>query len=267
MSPVMTLWANSTATSNPALNTGLSTLKTSLTLPQNLIVATPPPTAYGNVWTVKILPTTADDGIIEMTTTFSNSFLYEFSVTGDATLEDSMFAYAPSFLSVQAPGGSATFSPFQFTNDLQYTLKTGESKTITFKMKLQKVGTQEYMLQFIQNFVPAVIAAPSKTLSVSWSPKVTLPGYPISMAPDMNSGIFYPETGGLITLQAGPDFALIKDWYYKEYAYTPTNLAAPTPVVTPTPEPVVPSITPTVAPSPTSTPSPEVTTPPVAPAA
>ncbi|KAG9064577.1 hypothetical protein KI688_002835 [Linnemannia hyalina] len=267
MSPTMTLWANSTATSNPALNIGLSTLKTSLVLPRNLIVATPPPTAYGNVWTVKILPTTVDDGIIEMTTTFSNSFLYEFSVTGDATLADSDFAYAPSFLSVTAPGGSSTFSPFIFTNDLQYTLKTGESKTITFKMKLQKLGLQMYMLQFIQNFVPAAIAGPVKTLTVSWSPKVTLPGYPVGMAPDLNSGIVYPETGGLITLQVGSDFAMIKDWYYKEYAYTPTPLAAPTPVVAPTPEPVVPSVTPTVAPSPTPTPSPEVTTPPVAPAA
>ncbi|KAF9272746.1 hypothetical protein BGZ88_004449, partial [Linnemannia elongata] len=98
LSPTMTLWANSTATSNPALNAGLSTLKTSLVLPQNLIVPNPPPPAYSNVWTVKILDNTVNDGIIEMSTTFSNSFLYDFSVTGDATKADNDFAFDPSFL-------------------------------------------------------------------------------------------------------------------------------------------------------------------------
>ncbi|KAF9142457.1 hypothetical protein BG015_000854, partial [Linnemannia schmuckeri] len=146
-----------------------------------------------------------------------------------------------------------------FTNDLQYTLKTGESKTITFKMKLQRVGAQALMLKFIENIIPAAAAGPLNSLSVSWSPKVTVPGFPIGLFPDMSSGIYYPETAGLITLQTGPDFALIKDWYYKEYAYTPA------PIVAPTPEPVVSPTTPSVAPSPT--PSPETTIPPVAPAA
>ena len=41
LSPTMTLWANSTATSNPALNTGLSMFKTSVVLPQGLVVPTP----------------------------------------------------------------------------------------------------------------------------------------------------------------------------------------------------------------------------------
>ncbi|KAK5808595.1 hypothetical protein F5H01DRAFT_416482 [Linnemannia elongata] len=274
LSPTMTLWANSTATSNPALNAGLSTLKTSLVLPQNLIVPNPPPPAYSNVWTVKILDNTVNDGIIEMSTTFSNSFLYDFSVTGDATKADNDFAFDPSFLTVQAPGYNA-FSPFRFTNDLQYTLKKGESKTITFKMSLQKVGPEAFMLKFLEGIIPAAAAGPLKSLAVTWSPKVSVPGYPVGMAPDMSSTIFYPETGGLLTLQTGPDFAKIKDWYYKEYNYTNTTTSVSPPPATATAtatetatETVTTSITlttPSVAPSPT--PSPEVTTPPIAPTA
>ncbi|KAG0064966.1 hypothetical protein BGZ89_008706, partial [Linnemannia elongata] len=275
LSPTMTLWANSTATSNPALNAGLSTLRTSLVLPQNLIVPNPPPPAYSNVWTVKILDNTVNDGIIEMSTTFSNSFLYDFSVTGDATKADNDFAFDPSFLTVQAPGYNA-FSPFRFTNDLQYTLKKGESKTITFKMSLQKVGPEAFMLKFLEGIIPAAAAGPLKSLAVTWSPKVSVPGYPVGMAPDMSSTIFYPETGGLLTLQTGPDFAKIKDWYYKEYNYTntTTSVAPPPPATatatatetaTETTTTIITPTTPSVAPSPT--PSPEVTTPPVAPAA
>ncbi|OAQ27885.1 hypothetical protein K457DRAFT_33537, partial [Linnemannia elongata AG-77] len=233
LSPTMTLWANSTATSNPALNAGLSTLKTSLVLPQNLIVPNPPPPAYSNVWTVKILDNTVNDGIIEMSTTFSNSFLYDFSVTGDATKADNDFAFDPSFLTVQAPGYNA-FSPFRFTNDLQYTLKKSESKTITFKMSLQKVGPEAFMLKFLEGIIPAAAAGPLKSLAVTWSPKVSVPGYPVGMAPDMSSTIFYPETGGLLTLQTGPDFAKIKDWYYKEYNYTNTTTSVSPPPATAT---------------------------------
>ncbi|KAH7041863.1 hypothetical protein BKA57DRAFT_414041 [Linnemannia elongata] len=264
LSPTMTLWANSTATSNPALNAGLSTLKTSLVLPQNLIVPNPPPPAYSNVWTVKILDNTVNDGIIEMSTTFSNSFLYDFSVTGDATKADNDFAFDPSFLTVQAPGYNA-FNPFRFTNDLQYTLKKGESKTITFKMSLQKVGSEAFMLKFLEGIIPAAAAGPLKSLAVTWSPKVSVPGYPVGMAPDMSSTIFYPETGGLLTLQTGPDFAKIKDWYYKEYNYTNTTTSVSPPPATATTTTSITPTTPSVAPSPT--PSPEVTTPPVAPAA
>ncbi|KAF9142099.1 hypothetical protein BGX30_003415 [Mortierella sp. GBA39] len=257
LSPTMTLWANSTATSNPALNAGLSTLKTSLVLPQFLIVPNPPPPAYGNVWTVKILSTTVNDGIIEMTTTFNNPFLYEFSVTGDATKADNDYAYAPSFLTIQAPGYNAA-NPIRFTNDLQYTLKAGESKTITFKMQLQRVGAQPNMLKFIEGIIPAAASGPLKSLAVAWSPKVTLLGHPIGMVPDLNSGIVYPETGGLITLQTGPDFALIKDWYYKEYNYTGTVASIAPPPVTTSILPITPSDVPTPTPSvvPTDTPLP-----------
>ncbi|KAF9272977.1 hypothetical protein BGZ88_004199, partial [Linnemannia elongata] len=156
-----------------------------------------------------------------------------------------------------------------------YTLKKGESKTITFKMSLQKVGPEAFMLKFLEGIIPAAAAGPLKSLAVTWSPKVSVPGYPVGMAPDMSSTIFYPETGGLLTLQTGPDFAKIKDWYYKEYNYTNTTTSVFPPPATATAtatetatETTTTSITPTtpsVAPSPT--PSPEVTTPPVAPAA
>ncbi|KAG0293181.1 hypothetical protein BGZ97_005399, partial [Linnemannia gamsii] len=260
LSPTMTLWANSSATSNPALNAGLSTLQTSVVLPQNLIVPIPPPPAYGDVWTIKVLPTTINDGIVEMTAVFNNAFLYEFSVTGDATKANSDFAFDPSFLTIGAPGGS-TFDFAQFTDDFQYTLKTGESKTITFKMKLQRVGLQANMIKFLDSIIPAAAAGPMNTLLVWYMPKATIPGYPIGIFPDLNSGIYYPNTAGKITLQTGPDFALIKDWYYKEYAYTPVPVVP----VAPAPEPVVSPATPSVAPSPI--PSSEVIPPPIAPAA
>lgn len=107
LSPTMTLWANSTATSNPALSAGLSTLRTFIVLPQGLVVPTPPPAPYNVDWTVKILPTILNDGLIEMTAEFNNPFLYEFTVSGDSTLDENDFAYNPSYLTVNNKAGTS----------------------------------------------------------------------------------------------------------------------------------------------------------------
>ncbi|KAF8925365.1 hypothetical protein BGZ47_003305, partial [Haplosporangium gracile] len=232
-SPVMTLWANSTATSNPALNAGLASLKTSVVLPKGLVNANPLALPYNDVWTVKILSTTVNDGIIEMTTVFNNPFFHEFTANGEATPEEYMWAQPPQ-LAIQAPGYSS-YSPFAFTQDLKYTLKPGESKTITFKMQLQSVGIyKENMLKFIEGIIPAAAAGPLKTLQVTSTPKLTFPGYPETVYPDYSTAGIYNDPNAVITLQTGPDFPMIKDWYYKTYNVTST----PTPV-TPLPETTV----------------------------
>ncbi|KAF9544599.1 hypothetical protein EC957_011814 [Mortierella hygrophila] len=270
LSPTMTLWANLTATSNPALNAGLSTLRTSVVLPQNLVVPSPPPAAYGPDWTIKILPTTVDDGIIEMSITVNNPFLYEFTVSGDSTSDENDYAFNPSYLTVNNKAGTP-FTPFTFTNDFKYTVKAGGSLSLTFKMQLHHFGDQSTTTKFIDEFVIDAAAGPIPTLGVFFAPVITLTGYPITVFPDFSSGIFYPST--YVTLHTGPDFPMIKDWFYKGYNVTAAPVPAPSAVSTPSPLPLPPStlapsvtpnppifITPTPSPPPVTAPSPVAST-------
>ncbi|KAG0301908.1 hypothetical protein BGZ97_002567, partial [Linnemannia gamsii] len=257
---IMTLWANSTATSNPALNAGLESLKTSIFLPMLLMVPEPPPPAYDDAWTVKFLPTTMNDGLVDMTVVFSNPFFYEFTVNGEATPQEYMWAPVQPDLTITVPGANG-YTPFLLPRDLTYSLKGGESKSVTFKVKLQRVGPLDNMLKFIKGIIPAAAAGPIKnSMAVQSAPRINLAGYPLTLFSDYSSGTIRFATGGTVSLYTGPDFAMIKEWYYKEYGYSET----PAPVA-PVPEPVVTTVSPTIAPSPT--PSPEVIPPPVAPAA
>ncbi|KAK3837658.1 MAG: hypothetical protein JOS17DRAFT_731540 [Linnemannia elongata] len=252
--PTMTLWANSSASSNPALAAGLSTLQTSVVIPQGLVnVNTKQP--YGDVWTVKILPSTVNDGFVEMTTTFTNPYFVEFTAHGEATPEEYSWAQTPE-LDI-APSGNFIYKAFGFTQDLVYTLKAGESKSVTWKMKLQRVGALENMLKFIDAIIPAAAAGPIKTLNVVSSPRIKLVGYPDTVYSDYASGTIYRNTGGKVSLQTGTDFPMIKEWYFREYNYTgtPTSVAPPpgTTSILPTAPSVVPTPTPTPPVIPTET--------------
>ncbi|KAK3837644.1 MAG: hypothetical protein JOS17DRAFT_837308 [Linnemannia elongata] len=270
---VMTLWANSTSTSNPALNTGLTSLKTSVTAPKDLATTPPPPNPYSDVWTAKILPTTVNDGFIEMTTVVSNPFLYDFSLIRVATSADA--EWAPSSVATLADKIGSPKEILEFTDDIKYSLKKGESKTVTMKMKLKNLlGTKEQVLGTIDDLIANAAAGPILGLGIVWIPVIEIAGLPVGLFPDFSSYAYYDIPTGRITLQTGPDFALIKDWYSKQFDAIPapvTTLPLP-PTVTPSPTPSVvpsPTLSPVVTPSsvvPSPTPSP-VVTPPVAPVA
>ncbi|KAG0269410.1 hypothetical protein BGZ96_006516, partial [Linnemannia gamsii] len=60
------MWADEKSTSNPALNAGLKELRQGVLLPKGLIAEAPK--IYTNDWSLKILPTTKDDGLVEFST-------------------------------------------------------------------------------------------------------------------------------------------------------------------------------------------------------
>ncbi|KAG0282755.1 hypothetical protein BGZ97_008862, partial [Linnemannia gamsii] len=259
----MTLWANSSATTNPALNAGLTSLSTSVLLPKQLIVVPSPPLPYGDVWSVKILPDTVNTGIVEVSAVFNNPYLYEFSMLRIATDADGGILPEIQGMMITPPQQN-NINLFDFTQDLNFSLQKGESKTVKFPMKLRRQGSQANMLKNLDYLLSAAAAGPFKTMSTVFVPKIIIHGYPAAVLPDYTTNLFYKENGGMITLQTGPDFPMIKDWFYKQYGITttPTSVATSPPTVVPSTIP-----TPDVTPAPTLTPPPEVTPPPVAPAA
>ena len=170
--------------------------------------------------------------------------------------------------------GNNQYKIFEFTDDIKYTLKAGESKTVTMKTKLTKLsGSKEADLAVIDGVIARSVADPVGTLSIEWFPVIEIVDLPIGLFPDFSSAFFYPFPGR-ITLQTGPDFPLIKDWYSAQFdAISAPFATLPTPpTVVPSPSP---SMVPSIAPSPPVTSSPvvpspipsPVVTPPVAPAA
>ncbi|KAG0279436.1 hypothetical protein BGZ97_009574 [Linnemannia gamsii] len=257
----MSLWANSSATHNPALNAGLATLQTGVLLPINLIVPSPPP--YSDTWTVKILPTTVDDGIFEMSNVFSNPFFNDFTLLGVATPDENPYAIIPtSHLEIQTPT-LLSFPGMGFTDDLQYTVKAGQSVSVVFKMKLRTdISSKEDIVRLMTGLIDmAASGTPPPSIKVNWTPRIKLSGCRENVYPDLASDIYFTDR---LFLKTGPDFPMIKDFYYKLYNISTTPVTSlPPPELTVMPP--TPTTTPSVSPSPTS--SPEVTPPPVAPAA
>ncbi|KAK5808540.1 hypothetical protein F5H01DRAFT_416439 [Linnemannia elongata] len=265
----MTLWANSTSTSNPALNAGLTSLRTSVVAPKGLSMIPPPPKPYSDIWTVKVLPTTKNDGIIEMTTVVSNPFLYDFSVTRLTTKADA--EWVPLQVGTLDDRHAHSFKVFEFTDDIKYSLKAGESKAVTLKMKLRNIeASKEDVLKTIDELVAYAATGPIRALDISWVPVIEIVGLPVDLFPDFSSILSYAK----LTLQTGPDFAMIKDWYNNQLGVIPPPVTTlpPSPTMVPSPtSSVVPSLTTSTVVTPSSvvpspTPSP-VVTPPVAPAA
>ncbi|KAF9340710.1 hypothetical protein BGZ91_000587, partial [Linnemannia elongata] len=92
-------------------------------------------------------------------------------------------------------------------------------------MQLHHFGDQPTTTKFIDEFVIDASAGPITTLGVFFAPVVTLTGYPITVFPDFSSSIFYPST--YVTFHTGPDFPMIKDWFYKGYNVTAVPAPAP----------------------------------------
>ncbi|KAF9117899.1 hypothetical protein BG015_006823, partial [Linnemannia schmuckeri] len=80
----LNMWADDKSTKNPALNAGLASLRQSVFLPMFLISDTPK--AYSNEWTLKVLPTTVNDGLVEVSTVVSSPYFVDLNIVGDAKI-------------------------------------------------------------------------------------------------------------------------------------------------------------------------------------
>lgn len=125
----------------------------SVVTPRNL-VSVNPKYPYSSVLTVKVLPSTDNDGIDKIMSIIANMYFIEFMANGEACRKSTSGLKKPKFsfeISV------ALKYAFEFTQDLVYTLKAGESKSVTWKMTLQKVGILERM-KHIESIIPTVAA-------------------------------------------------------------------------------------------------------------
>ncbi|KAI1288628.1 hypothetical protein EDD11_009849, partial [Mortierella claussenii] len=69
----MALYAGPDASKNPALAAGLKDLRSQITVPQNAPNTASAP-AYSQNWALKASPSTVQDGLVDVTTTFNNPF-------------------------------------------------------------------------------------------------------------------------------------------------------------------------------------------------
>jgi hypothetical protein len=250
----LTLYGFDGSSPNPALAAGLESLVTSVVLPMFLIT---PPTgpAYDNVASIKILPTTKDDGLVDITFKLNNPSklgltVYEF-------YDRSGLASTVVYMESQA----YTLVPQPFTTPFH--LNAGESNTITRQFKL------------ILNVETGPLVEKGRAGSVqlgieTWSPTLRLDGVAQDFVPDWSVGSVH---GGFsITLNTGPDFELLLDYKFptvplvERPPVTTPVVTTTEPVPTPTEIPPTPTTTePTEQPTTTSVPAPETTTEPPTP--
>ncbi|KAF9919737.1 hypothetical protein FBU30_010604 [Linnemannia zychae] len=238
----MTLWANSEATSNPALNTGLAQLRSKVLVPMNLI--TPAPPAYSDQWTMKVLPNTEADGIVEVSTVFNNPFFWDFTVISDSTYEDQYYPYNPSYMGITAKSG-ASFELADFQHEFSYSVKANQSVPLVFKMKLRTQGLTKFnVVKMLDDLMATVVSGSIGTMDVYMSPKTQLANFPSLSYPSWGPFVNYQHP---LTLTIDSNFPKIRNFYYK-YFGIPMNPVSD-PVVVPTPSPVAPVEPSPVAPS------------------
>ncbi|KAG0316800.1 hypothetical protein BGZ99_006663 [Dissophora globulifera] len=242
------------ATSNVALNAGLNQLQTSVLLPPGLLEKAPANPPYSTTdMALKFLPTTVDDGLVQMTMKFLNPFI----------------GSGYSFLHMINPHDSdadprgvikGSSKVFELLDDLTFSLSGNNTATVTFNIKLHADPTLDR--SFYQSLVTES-ASGNVQLIMNFNPVITLGQDPTEYAPFWTSQIIASGTGGVIPFKAGSDFGLILDWYDKQFpaivavptvatpsptsttdVAMPTSLAAsPSPVATSTTDPAPPAIT------------------------
>ncbi|KAG0055169.1 hypothetical protein BGZ90_005808, partial [Linnemannia elongata] len=236
----LNMWADDKSTSNPALNAGLASLRQSVLLP--VFLMTDAPKAYANEWSLKVLNSTVNDGLVEVSTVLGNPYFVDMTVVGDAKISESYSASDPSYFGIST-GTSFEFTQLMFLPDFSFTVKAGQSLPITFKLKLRTNSLNAATLVDRMNTLINLGASGSFNKAyVNWTPKVTLTTMNGFLYPDFSTASAYPETG-FMTLKVGSDFPMIKDWFYKQFNITTTPTVLPLPI----------STTETVLPSPTST--------------
>ncbi|KAF9179869.1 hypothetical protein BGZ51_006611 [Haplosporangium sp. Z 767] len=249
---IITVTSMDGSSKNPALDAGLKTLRTSLLLPK---FGEPKYSAkpYGRNWGIKILPTTADDGIIEVTNTISNPYyLQSIRVLG---VQDPI-SY-PSNLEIIDPQGQGPFPPSwilaNFENEFfTFDLAANQSTHMTIKMRLNSNLRLAQVEQFL-----GIAKTNGLRVNTNLFPVIAFPGHdPLNL--DWGSYEVYRDQTDM-RLEFGTDFDMILDYYRKKQAIVPpAAVTTATPTVVPTVSPSttieVPIITATtVVPSPVET--------------
>ncbi|KAG0196285.1 hypothetical protein BGX33_001850, partial [Mortierella sp. NVP41] len=234
----MTLFAFPGSTSNPALNSGLMSLRSEITVPKEM-AGPPSAPAFNREWTIKVPPTTVDDGFVEMTTTFNNPFygLDYTQIYGSALPSENLMAYDPSSTTIEGR------SLFGFERDFKFSFKGNESRAISYKMKLLLGGDiiDSTYKKVISDLVAFSAGKTAIEMDILWTPVILVATEPTPLYP-FYANVLYE--GQKLILNIGPDFLKIGDYYEKVFGGNSTVLPPP-PVVPPVPSPVVSPVVPT----------------------
>ncbi|KAI7829767.1 hypothetical protein BC939DRAFT_473968 [Gamsiella multidivaricata] len=261
---------------NPALAAGLQSLVTQTVIPAGLeTFQNAPP--YSATWKIKVPPTAVDDGMIEITTTFSNPY---FSLPLHMLLPVSDPAVYtgtdPSHIEVPMGNGGTPNRIFDFLNNFKFDLAPNSSTTITMQLQLSTIGMNGTPRSYVEGVVEQSKSG-TVPIYVMLLPECTLGKDPRKFQGYWASDTIYPDLT-FLTLETGPDFALILDWFDKKYPPMPliatnpvSGVTSPTvspSVVSPTstvtaptdPSSTTPSTTASAAPNPEPTPTTTTTT-------
>ncbi|KAG0218765.1 hypothetical protein B0O80DRAFT_498974 [Mortierella sp. GBAus27b] len=118
--------------SNVALNAGLAVVKSSLAIPiafSGLTMSQPP---FKN-WSLKVLPTTKTDQLVEITATFQSPY-YGYGINMIYDNEAGQDNYGS--LTASGPASSNGFRLFNFQNNLKFSVSGTGTVTQTFKVAL-----------------------------------------------------------------------------------------------------------------------------------
>ncbi|KAG0290950.1 hypothetical protein BGZ98_003217, partial [Dissophora globulifera] len=234
------------ATSNEALNAGLDALNTFVIVPPLVLESGPTVQPYSNTsMSIKFLPTTVNDGLVEMTATFVNpyqGFPYN--------MEHATGASQPSTITYNSISKGGEVQVFDLLDDLTFSL-SGSDETVTVTFKIQLHSDPTAARSSYQDMVNDS-ASGKVDLKLQLFPVISVGGKEWSPR-TWTSDLVYPNNGGFMPFQTGADLSLILDWYDRQQV----PVVEATPVATPSPTSTTDAVMPT---SPASSPSPAATT-------
>ncbi|KAK3844179.1 MAG: hypothetical protein J3R72DRAFT_84689 [Linnemannia gamsii] len=196
---VLTLTTDANTSTNPALNAGLAAVSSKMTIPMNFgssAMSQPPYKA----WSIKLLPTTPTDYIVQATATFQSPY-YGYPLQMVHALPEYQDNY------IQGMGMSANTNQlrlFNFIESLTYNINGDGTATVTFNMQLDKTGLSRKPI--LQEVVDYANAHGYITTEFLWFAEVILNNDGVHRLVDWSN----QGTGsGPIQINVGPDFAAI----------------------------------------------------------
>ncbi|KAG0245290.1 hypothetical protein B0O80DRAFT_418570 [Mortierella sp. GBAus27b] len=210
----VTMYGYPGSSSNPALAAGLATLQSSVTIPATMPSNQSAP-AYSNLWTLTVPDSIMTDNQVELTTTFNNPF-FALEMRMLDPVPDPSYMPPDPFISVFDSRTNYWNPTFSFVNNFKYTLKAGQSTTMTIKVPV--TGISGVSRPFLEGLVREAAVGNLK-ITVMYTPIVSLGSDPSKFMGYFASDMNYPPDG-VLGLKAGADISKLLQWFDNKYNKT-----------------------------------------------
>ncbi|KAF9417899.1 hypothetical protein BGZ76_004468 [Entomortierella beljakovae] len=217
------LSTDSQISSNPALVAGLSEVSTILLIPPQLPESRSA-LPYGDTWTIRATPSTADDGIIEIGSTINNPYFNTTLHVDDVAppYPPEGTTYGDDLVALTLTTSLDPYVNFDVLSSGPFDILPGQSKEIYFKMKPRSLNpTTQFDLA-------VKLANVFKTGGDGYInirtliPDIRLGDNPVAVKALWMSRDVYPATVGFLKARGGADFD-----YFVQYAQKQIPVAAP----------------------------------------